>query len=192
MLPITREMAPERAGGGGGLSRPFVLAVVLLILFLTLQADWNAANSRREGRRGSALYSSGAAGDGVGGVGVAAEMGGVGSAVHAQSAYNKDRLILDLQRMMRKLEDENSALRIEVLSLKTSAAFCGGDGAAGDAGALVDGSADARDAPLDADESGGRTDGAAVDGAPAAKATAPPAGADGKDGARSGEGGGKR
>ena len=69
MLPITREMAPERAGGGGGLSRPFVLAVVLLILFLTLQADWNAANSRREGRRGSALYSSGAAGDGVGGVG---------------------------------------------------------------------------------------------------------------------------
>ena len=124
MLPVTRDVASERNGGGNGsLSRPFVLGVVLVILFLTIQADWNAANSRRQsGRRGAPLYSNGNAGDGSGGVG--GEMS-VGSAVGVQSAYNKDILILDLQRSMQKLEDENAQLRIEVLSLKTRAAFCG-------------------------------------------------------------------
>ena len=92
-----------------------------------LQADWNAAHNRRNQAKAMSengyYYAGGQAGDasrtGTGG-------GGGGNGVDSASMYMKDRLILDLQRSLQKVEAENVRLRVQVMGLKNGGGACGG------------------------------------------------------------------
>lgn len=86
-----------------GLSRPFVLGLILLLLFLTAQTEWSATNRTSQHKTVTALPAD------------------------KLKEEVREKIITDLSISNEKLENENKAIRQQLLHLKRLYRACRGN-----------------------------------------------------------------
>mmetsp|Transcript_42876 Transcript_42876/g.107390 ORF Transcript_42876/g.107390 Transcript_42876/m.107390 type:complete len:190 (+) Transcript_42876:418-987(+) len=101
-MPIVIQQGQGGLNGNGS-HRPFAVALLLVLLFLSTRSDWNTAarRQRMEVRTGMGRNSP-----------------------QTQSAM-RDKLLLDLLKSNEKLERENKALRYRMMLLNRTMRSCG-------------------------------------------------------------------
>lgn len=102
-MPVVIQQA-QGLNGQGGATRPFMVGMLLLLLFLSTQTDWNptARRQRMEVRAGMARNPA------------------------ATQDSIRDKLLFDMLTSNEKLEKENRALRYRILLLNKTMRGCGG------------------------------------------------------------------
>ncbi|CAL5222692.1 g5093 [Coccomyxa viridis] len=96
-------------GSNPGISRPFIVGLVMLLLFLSMQTEWTPGNARQSA-----------------GKSISSPSGTTPSAAEARESM-KEKVILDLSLNNERLERENARLKQHVLDLRRAARACGCD-----------------------------------------------------------------